>query len=140
MEKAKIVQTNDIGGNPNGFLMELQKKGKYTSCYLTSVDPGAFKGYHLHRIRESNYVCIKGKVKVILYTKNGREEYIMSQGDKLNIPINTPTGLTNEWKEEGWLINFPNPYYDPDLKDEQEEFAEWECEKGLYNGSSASTW
>ena len=34
--------------------------------YITSINPGEVKGPHLHIIRHSYYVCIKGKVIFII--------------------------------------------------------------------------
>ena len=33
--------------------------------------------------------------------------------------------------EDGWLINFPDPPYDPELKDEQVEYTQEELEQGV---------
>lgn len=131
---AKKITTHGPDGKPNGYLIELFKEGKKTTTYISTVDPGKFKGYHLHKVREANYVCIKGKVRIILYTEAGREEHVLSadQPERLHIPTNVPTGLSNEWKTEAWIINDPNPAYDPDLKDEQVEYTEDQCKQKLY--------
>lgn len=135
-EKAKIVKTKDLNGKDNGFLIELKKSGDKTDAYLSAANPGCFKGYHLHVVRQANYVCVRGKVKVILYKKGiGREEIIMEQGDKLHIDTNVPTGIQNEWADDAWLINFPNPAYDPNLKGEQIDMTEEEAEKWVYDYS-----
>ena len=41
--------------------------------YVTSINPGEVKGPHLHVIRHSYYVCIKGKVVFISYTASDSE-------------------------------------------------------------------
>ena len=132
MTEAKKVKTYDLNGNENGFLVELKKEGRKTVSYLTVAAPSAFKGYHAHKVRTSNYVCIRGKVKVILYThENGREEHILESDppQKLHIPINVPTGIQNDWDEEAWLVNFPDPYYDPELEGEQVDYTQEEVDK-----------
>lgn len=135
VSKAKSVRTFGPEGNINGYLTELKKDGKLTAAYLTVAFPGCFKGYHLHKDRESNYVCIRGTVTVILYTKYGRQEIQLGSGqcDKLLIPTNIPTGLRNDSREECWLINFPNPPYDPDLHGEQVDLTEEEAEAWMEN-------
>lgn len=130
-EKAKKVTTYDLSGKENGFLMELFKNGDKTEAYLSAALPGAFKGYHLHRVRAARYVCLKGTMKIILYVKGVRQEHILNVGDKLFIPKDVPTGLMNIGTEEGWLINYPDPAYDPSLKDEQVDYTEEELEKGI---------
>jgi mannose-6-phosphate isomerase-like protein (cupin superfamily) len=130
-EIAKKVPTFDLQGKENGFLMELFKDGDKTIAYLSAALPGAFKGYHLHRIRAARYVCLKGSMKIILYINGVREEHTLNVGDRLFIPKETPTGLLNEGSEEAWLINYPDPPYDPNLKDEQVDYTEEELKSGV---------
>ena len=134
LEDVKKVMTFDVASKQeNGFLVELLKEGEKTAAYLTAAKPGAFKGYHEHTVRASRYVCIKGMMKIILYVggANGkREEHILSADapKRLFIPPHIPTGLENIGDEEAWLVNFPDPYYDPSLKDEQIDYTKEEME------------
>ena len=128
---AKKVPTFDLNGKENGFLMELFKDGNKTVAYLSAASPGGFKGYHLHRIRAARYICIKGTMKIILFINGKKEEHILTVGKKLTIPKNTPTGLQNIGSEEAWLINYPDPAYDPSLKGEQVDYTEEELFKGI---------
>jgi len=135
--RAKRVVTYDAQGKENGFLMELLKEGRFTKTYLTAVKPGSFKGYHLHRVRETNYVAVRGVMKIVLYVKKGsswaREEHRLDsrEGSTLRIPVNVATGFMSATDEEAWLVNFPNPPYDPELKNEQVEYTEEELKKGI---------
>lgn len=133
-ETAKKVITYDLNGKENGFLIELFKEGDKTTVYLSCAKPGAFKGYHLHKVRAARYVCVKGKMKIILYIDGKREEHILSaeNNKRLYIPPNVPTGLENIGTEEGWLINFPDPAYDPNLKGEQVDFTQEQVDRGDY--------
>lgn len=135
IEDAKKVTTFDHEKQENGFLVELYKDGEKTTAYLTCAFPGAFKGYHLHKVRASNYVCIKGKMKITLIQPGTkiREEYVLdaSKPQRLFIPKEIATGLQNIGDEEAWLINYPDPAYDPSLKDEQVEYIEEELMQGL---------
>ncbi len=142
MDKAKIVETHDDRGNENGFLMELEKDGKFTRSYLTSVSPGCMKGYHLHTKREANYLCVRGKLTVEYFqwdfdfdgsARVVKRSFNMSRGDKLHIPIYCPTALFNySTSKAAWLINYPNPYYNPDDKEEQLEFTAAQCLEGKF--------
>lgn len=133
IETAKQVLTFDQQKKENGFLTELFKDGKKTVVYLSAAKPGAFKGYHLHTVRAARYICIKGKIKVILYKNKIREEHILDAAhpQRLFIPPYVATGLLNIGEEEAWLVNYPDPSYDPDLKGEQIEYSEEELEKGI---------
>lgn len=139
IEDAKKVTTYDHSKNVNGFLIELFKDketGEKTEVYLTAATPGAFKGYHLHRVRAARYVAIKGKMKITLYSPGdptSKEEHILdsSTPTRLFIPKDIATGLENIGDEEAWLVNYPDPPYDPSLKDEQVEYTEDELLSGV---------
>lgn len=132
-EAANRVTTYGHDGNENGWLVELFKDGDLTLAYLTAASPGAFKGYHLHRVRAARYVCVRGRMKIILYVNGRREEHLLdaSKPERLFIPPNVATGLHNIGDDEAWLINYPDPPYDPNLKDEQVEYSEAELEAGV---------
>jgi dTDP-4-dehydrorhamnose 3,5-epimerase-like enzyme len=136
VEAAKRVTTYDANGNENGFLIELFKDGDKTVAYLTAALPGAFKGYHLHRVRAARYVCVRGRMRITLYSHSAgkweREEHILDAKEptRLFIPKDVATGLENIGDEEAWLINYPDPPYDPSLKDEQVEYTLEDLESG----------
>ena len=130
-DSAKKVTTYDAAGKENGWLMEMFKNDDKTVAYLSATAGGAFKGYHLHRVRAARYICLKGIMKIILYINGHKEEHILSPGKKLTIPKEVATGLLNIGDEEAWLVNYPDPAYDPSLKDEQVEYTEEELEQGM---------
>lgn len=139
-EPAKKVITYDHAKNENGFLIELFKDketGMKTEAYLTAAKSGAFKGYHLHRVRAARYVCLKGKMRITTYEYNGssweKTETILdaSNPTRMFIPKDVATGLENIGDEEAWLINYPDPAYDPSLLDEQVEYTEEELTQGI---------
>ncbi len=139
-EIAKKVITLDNSKKENGFLIELFKDKQTslkTEVYLSAAFPGAFKGYHLHRVRAARYVCLKGKMKIITYERENnswiRTENILDAANptRLFIPKNTATGLENIGTEEAWLVNYPDPSYDPSLIDEQVEYTQAELESGI---------
>lgn len=139
-EEVKKVKTFAADGAENGFLTELFKDketGQKTEAYLTAALPGAFKGYHLHRVRAARYVAIKGKMKITTYEHDGtkweKTETILDSATptRMFIPKDIATGLENIGTEEAWLINYPDPAYDPSLKDEQVEYTEEELLSGV---------
>jgi dTDP-4-dehydrorhamnose 3,5-epimerase-like enzyme len=141
-ENAKKVKTVDHNGQENGFLIELYKDKETntkTEVYLTAALPGAFKGYHLHRVRAARYVAIKGKMKITTYEHESEKwtptETILDASletpQRMFIPKDIATGLENIGDEEAWLINYPDPAYDPELKDEQVEYTKEELEQGI---------
>jgi len=133
----KVIQTKDLGGNTNGCVIELEKNGKLTTKYASVASPGCFKGYHAHKVREANYICVHGTILVetiefidgeILETRTK-----LDVGDTLHIPINVPTALWNQTGEKAIIINTPQPPYDPDLKDEQVDLTLVEAREWVKN-------
>lgn len=135
LEEAKKVTTKDTNGNPNGGLVELFKDGDKTLVYMINIPPGAFKGYHLHHVRIGRYFCLKGKTKVTLHKPGTqeREEYILDaeKPQRLVIPVEVAAGLENIGDKEVWLVNYPDPPYDPSLEDEQVDYTEEELQSGI---------
>jgi dTDP-4-dehydrorhamnose 3,5-epimerase-like enzyme len=140
VEDAKKVTTRAHDGSDNGFLIELYKDketGQKTEAYLTAAFPGAFKGYHLHRVRAARYVALKGKMRIITYERENdkwvRIETILDAANpqRMFIPKDVATGLENIGDEEAWLVNYPDPAYDPSLTDEQVEYSQEELEQGI---------
>ncbi len=140
VEDVKKVTTRDHSGAENGFLIELFKDketGQNTEVYLTAALPGAFKGYHLHRVRGARYVALKGKMKITTYENDGQKwiptETILDAQvpQRMFIPKDVATGLENIGTEEAWLVNYPDPAYDPSLTDEQVEYTKEELEQGI---------
>lgn len=130
-ESAKKVKTFDLNKQENGYLIELFKDGNKTIAYMSVTKPGCFKGFHLHKIRAARYICVKGKVKIILFVNGKFEEHILDSENpkRLFIPKNIPTGIENIGNEDAFLINYPDPSYDPNLKDEQVDYTKEELEK-----------
>jgi len=131
-EPCKKVTTYAAGTkDPNGYLIELYKDGEKTAVYLTVATPGSFKGYHLHQVRQSHYFCIRGKVKISVVEGKQKVEHVLSADnpERLLLPTNVYIGIENIGDEDAWLINYPNPAYDPSLKGEQLDKTPEEIEK-----------
>jgi dTDP-4-dehydrorhamnose 3,5-epimerase-like enzyme len=137
VEDTKVVTTYDPTGVVNGSLKELYKDGNKTLVYMTSAKPGCTKGYHLHRVRAARYFPVIGTVKIVLWrpgTPESEKEVHVLSSDKpqrLYIPKDVATLLVNDSDSEAFFINFPDPAYDPELKDEQVEYTEEELKSGI---------
>lgn len=129
----KVITYNSDTKEPNGHLIELYKDGDKTVTYLTVALPGAFKGFHLHNVRESHYVCLRGKVKITVVEGKQKVEYVLdaSVPERLLLPTKVYIGIENIGTEEVWLINYPHPSYDPTLKGEQEDKTPAEIEEQI---------
>jgi len=121
-------QTKDIrDGHVNGSLIPVWRNWDKTisvqpeMVYVTSINPGDRKGPHLHIIRHSYYVCIKGKVVFIIKEKSGKYLEIESSEENpvlVEIPKNYSSAHINLSNEPSIILSVVNPSWKPDNRDE----------------------
>jgi mannose-6-phosphate isomerase-like protein (cupin superfamily) len=128
VEHKKIITTDDTGAI-NGFLLPLFnikekffKKGKEPQqVYLTTILPFKNKGPHLHHIRTGFFTCILGDVKIILKTSDGYREFKSGENNNylsVEVPVGVPALVENIGSKEAFILNMPNPAWEPNMKDE----------------------
>jgi dTDP-4-dehydrorhamnose 3,5-epimerase len=91
--------------------------------YVTTINPGEIKGPHLHIIRHSYYVCIKGKVVFIIKDESGKYIEIESSEEKpvlIEIPKNRSSAHINLSNEPSIILALVNPSWKPDNRDEHD--------------------
>ena len=103
--KLEVHETKDIGDqHVNGKLTVIWRdwdnliKNDPKMVYVSSVNPGEKKGPHLHTVRDSYFVCIRGKVVFVVKTKDGHYEEIESSEDNptlVHIPKNIASAHIN---------------------------------------------
>ncbi|MBI4261459.1 MAG: dTDP-4-dehydrorhamnose 3,5-epimerase family protein [Actinobacteria bacterium] len=100
---------------------------KFGQVYMTTTYPGVVKAWHLHRVQDDNFCCVRGMVKLVLH--DGREgsptrgtvtEHFI--GDHNMLLVRVPAGVHHGWKciseEEALVVNVPTEPYDPRSPDE----------------------
>ena len=91
--------------------------------YVTTINPGEIKGPHLHIIRHSYYVCIKGRVVFIIKDESGKYIEIESSEEKpflIEIPKNRSSAHINLSNEPSIILALVNPSWKPDNRDEHD--------------------
>jgi dTDP-4-dehydrorhamnose 3,5-epimerase len=94
---------------------------------VTTTYPGVVKAWHLHKVQEDNFCCVKGMVKLVLYdgrqgspTKGTLTEYFIGEHNMRLIRV--PAGVHHGWKcfsgDEAIVINVPTEPFDPESPDE----------------------
>jgi len=122
----KKVVTKDVGGEENGFLLELLskrdgliKQPQFEQFYLATCKPKMIKGFHVHNKKTMYYTVIKGKVKVVVFDGKKYHEFVV--GDEnfmtIKIPPKHPCGWKNIGEEDAYLINYVHPAFDPNDPD-----------------------
>lgn len=132
--------TKDIkDGRVNGFLIPVWKdwekiiKVEPRMIYVTSINPGERKGPHLHIIRHSYFVCIKGKVVFVVKDHSGKYHEIESGEENpvlVEVPKNYSSGHINLSNEPSIILSLVNPAWRPDNRDEHDEdFDDYDWDK-----------
>jgi dTDP-4-dehydrorhamnose 3,5-epimerase-like enzyme len=133
LSQCKRVATRGVDGRENGYLIELAKDGNKTTAYLTVTYPHSFKGYHMHLRRTGNFIVLRGKVKIILVEGKQKREIVLDEADpqRITVPTMTYIGIQNVGDTEAWMLNFPQPAYDPSDEGEQQEMSQEDMERLL---------
>jgi len=86
----------------------------FGEIYFSTINFNSIKAWHLHKEATLNYVCVKGKVKLVLYddrknssTKGKIKEYDLSPEDYylITIPPNIWNGFKGLDKGESIIAN-----------------------------------
>lgn len=144
MEKNKIstrsckrINTKDSHGNRNGWLLEvLSERDNFVDnlkgqVYLTIVNAGQEKGFHVHTKATYHVCCILGNIKSILYLDQSRKREISMGGDNL-VVIKMEPGVAHLMKnignEPAYVLVYRYPAWSPAEK-EQIDIAPEDIEK-----------
>lgn len=100
---------------------------KFGQVYVSTTYPGVVKAWHLHKVQDDNFCCVRGMVKLVLY--DSREDspsrgtvtelFIGEHNPKL---VRVPAGVYHGWKcvsqEEAIVVNVPTEPYNRESPDE----------------------
>ena len=150
-----ITKELKLISDERGWLMEIFRSDwkefeKFGQVYLTTAYPGVVKAWHMHRLQNDNFTCIKGMMKVALYDprKNSSTYKQINEffiGEKNIMLISVPSFVYHGFKAIGtqtaYFINVPTLTYN---YDEPDEFRlppntdkipyDWIMEKGKKHG------
>ena len=115
-----------------GRLMEILRADddgyrKFGQVYMTTTYPGVVKAWHLHKVQDDNFCCVRGMVKLVLFdgrddspTRGTITEYFL--GDHNPMLVRVPAGVHHGWKcvstEEAIVINAASEPYNHASPDE----------------------
>ncbi len=115
-----------------GRLMEILRADddgfrKFGQVYMTTTYPGVVKAWHLHKVQDDNFCCVRGIVKLVLYdaredspTRGTVTEYFL--GDHNPMLVRVPAGVHHGWKcisaEESIVVNAASEPYNHESPDE----------------------
>jgi dTDP-4-dehydrorhamnose 3,5-epimerase len=118
-----------------GRLMEILRSDdegfrKFGQVYVSTTYPGVVKAWHLHKVQDDNFCCVKGMVKLVLFdgrdespTKGTVMEYFIGEHNPVLVLV--PPGVHHGWKciseRESIVINIPSEPYNRESPDEYRE-------------------
>lgn len=151
IEPCKRVQTRDAAGENNGQIIEVAKNyqdlrenvGKEdrrveTLVYISTVTPGAMKGYHGHTARTSTYVAVGGQSEIhVLNQASGELLVYEIDGDETPYRVIAEPGyflaLKSRNDSAATFIGVPNPPYHYQFN-EQVELHPHDVEQAIKDG------
>lgn len=126
--KLEKHQTKDIvDKHVNGFMIPIWRDWdkfvtiKPAMVYVTAINPGEIKGPHLHIVRHSYFVCVKGKVVFVIKDESGKYSEIETSEDNpvlIEIPKERSSAHINPTSEQSLVLAIVDPSWKPDNKDE----------------------
>lgn len=133
VHKGKRVETRDLAGNKNGWILELNSENdnwtKFIKgqVYLTVVNPGEQKGFHLHKLKTNHVTCIKGLLTLAVFDGKRVQEFKIGQDNFVTVmvPPMMPLALYNRGKADAYVINYCYPAYDPEVDEQEEVDIDW---------------
>ena len=111
----------------NGWLLEIMGEGDgFTKnlngqVYLTTIDPGVEKGYHIHAGAQYYITCIKGRIRSIVYQdQHTKQEFESGEGDfkTYEIPLGSAHYMANIGSEQAYILCYRFPPWSPEFKEQ----------------------
>jgi dTDP-4-dehydrorhamnose 3,5-epimerase len=108
------VHVRDLRWIPDarGSILECWREswGVHDGCrqvYLSETLPGVVKAFHAHKIQTDHFVCVAGRVLLVLYddregspTRGNLAEYVLAV-DRGPRAVTIPPGVVHGWKALG---------------------------------------
>ncbi|MDP8253853.1 MAG: dTDP-4-dehydrorhamnose 3,5-epimerase family protein [Candidatus Kaelpia aquatica] len=119
--------------NEKGRLIEILRSDddifdKFGQAYLSTINPGVIKGWHLHYNQADNICCVQGSVKLVLKdnregsrTYGAIEDFILSgvNSSLIRIPPGVYHGLQCLGSREAYIFNLTDSLYQKEDPDEE---------------------
>src|SRR3989344_5265220 len=127
IKPCKKVATKHTDGSANGWLLEIGgdrdgfTEGIIGQAYVTVVDPGVVKGYHIHALAKYHVTCFKGKIRSTVY-KSRTEKQSVEMGDGDYKTIKYPAGcahlIENIGTEPAYILIYRDVAWSPDIHEQ----------------------
>jgi len=100
---AVIVKELVVRSDDRGYLFEVLRSDeeafkKFGQVYVNYTEPGVIKGFHAHEKTEDNFVCLSGRIKLVLVDASTKEHMEIHLGPENQRMVNIPTGIFHGWR------------------------------------------
>jgi dTDP-4-dehydrorhamnose 3,5-epimerase len=122
-----IVKNLKLFLDDRGYLAEILREDdsfftKFGQLYLSTINPGAIKAFHIHRRKIDYLTCVEGQIKLAVFNEEGKKwEFHLSSMIPQIVII--PPNLWHGWMTVGTksaiLINVTTEAFNPEDKDEE---------------------
>ena len=122
----KLLKTYNSDGKQNGWLLEMMSEGDgWTEnlrgqIYLTLAAPKNYKGYHTHAEAMNHFACLKGKIKLVIYT-NRKKKREVEMGDRefkiMKVFPGEAHCMINDGTEEARVLTYRYPQWSEENQD-----------------------
>ena len=131
IDGVRVKQLKPVA-DERGRLMEILRADddifvRFGQIYITTVYPGAIKGWHAHRQQTDFLAAISGMVKLVLYdarenspTRREVQEFFMGEHNPLlvAVPPHVFHGFKGIGQAEAMVLNCPTHVYCAETPDE----------------------
>ncbi|MCV0411909.1 WxcM-like domain-containing protein [Nitrosarchaeum sp.] len=135
VHETKNIHTSKANGNLTVVYRDWDNYLKIPPAmiYITSVHPNEIKGPHLHKKRNSYFLCIDGKVLFVIKDRNGKYEEIITDSNKpqlIFVPKETPSAHLNLSKDNSSILVLADLAWRPnDNEMDNIEFSDYDWSK-----------
>jgi len=116
-----------VHSDDRGFLYEVLRRDdpqyrKFGQAYINYTEPGVIKGFHKHMENEDNFVCISGRLKLVIVDEETEEAREFFLGAENLVCVNIPANLHHGWlvlgNERACVLNVSTEPYNSSEPDE----------------------
>lgn len=122
-----IIQPLIVHSDGRGYLFEVLRNDdpafkEFGQAYINYTEPGVIKGFHSHRFNEDNFVCLSGRIKLVLLDPDTKEVMEIFLGPENCRRVTIPVELMHGWmalgNERACVLNVSTKSYNPKDPDE----------------------
>ena len=127
IKPCKQIITRESGKGENGWLLEIVSEhdafteNLHGQVYLTTIDVGKQKGFHVHAEAFYHVTCVRGKMKSVIHKdRDTKTEVFMGEDDFKTIKIRPGLAhlMVNVGEVPAYVVVYRFPAWHPDIREQ----------------------